>query len=46
MTMTVARVAVATGIAPNELLETPPEVFAAIIKVLNERAERSKKRSR
>lgn len=44
MTMTVAQVSVATGIAPNDLLETPPEVFAAIIKVLNDRAERSKKR--
>lgn len=46
MTHTVAQIAVATGISPNELLETPPEVFAAIVKVLNDRAERSKKRRR
>jgi hypothetical protein len=32
----VARVAVATGIAPNELLEAPPRIFWAMVKVLEE----------
>jgi hypothetical protein len=44
MTMLVAQVSVATGIAPNELLDAPPEVFAAIIKVLNDRAKQARKR--
>lgn len=44
MTLLVAQVSVATGIAPNELLDAPPEVFAAIIKVLNDRAKKAGKR--
>jgi hypothetical protein len=46
MTMLVAQVSVATGIAPNDLLDAPPDVFRAIIKVLNERADRQKKADR
>ena len=44
--MLVAQVSVATGIAPNDLLDAPPDVFRAIIKVLNERADRQKKADR
>lgn len=44
MTMLVAQVSVATGISPNELLDAPPEVFAAIIKVLNDQAKKAGKR--
>jgi hypothetical protein len=44
--MLVARVSVATGISPNELLAAPPEVFRAIIKVLNDQADEIKKRNR
>lgn len=40
MTMLVAQVAVATGIAPNDLLETPPDVFYAIVATLKEQARR------
>ena len=36
MTMLVAQVSVATGIAPNDLLESPPDVFLAIVAVLKE----------
>jgi hypothetical protein len=32
----VARISVATGIAPNELLATPPRVFWTMVKVLEE----------
>jgi hypothetical protein len=46
MTMLVAQVSVATGIAPNDLLDAPPDVFRAIIKVLNERADKQKKADR
>ncbi len=42
--MLVAQVSVATGIAPNELLDAPPDVFRAIIKVLNDRAKQQRKR--
>ena len=34
-----ARVAVATSIAPNELLEAPPEVFWAMVAVLEEQQQ-------
>ncbi len=44
--MLVAQVSVATGIAPNDLLDAPPDVFRAIIKVLNDRADREKKANR
>jgi len=46
MTMLVAQVAVATGIAPNDLLDTPPDLFRAILKVLNERTEKQNKANR
>lgn len=32
--MLVAQVAVATSIAPNELLDAPPEIFWAMVQVL------------
>ena len=44
--MLVAQVSVATGIAPNDLLDAPPDVFRAIVKVLTERADRQKKADR
>ena len=40
MTMLVAQVAVATSIAPNDLLDTPPDVFWAIVAVLKEHRRR------
>jgi hypothetical protein len=43
MTMLVAQVAVATGIAPNDLMDAPPDVFRAILKVLNDRSEQQRK---
>jgi hypothetical protein len=46
MTMLVAQVSVATGIAPNDLLDAPPDVFRAIIAVLNERSKQMKKANR
>jgi hypothetical protein len=46
MTMLVAQVSVATGIAPNDLLDAPPDVFRAILKVLNDRADKQKKADR
>jgi len=46
MTMLVAQVSVATGIAPNDLLDADPDVFRAIVKVLNDKAERQKKANR
>jgi hypothetical protein len=46
MTMLVAQVSVATGIAPNDLLDAPPDVFRAILKVLNDRADKQKKANR
>jgi len=39
MTMLVAQMAIATGIPPNDLLDTPPEIFRAMLKVLNDRAK-------
>jgi len=44
--MLVARVSVATSIAPNDLLDAPPEVFRAIVKVLQDRAKESKRANR
>lgn len=38
-----AEVAVATSISPVDLLETPAEVFWAIVAVLNDRAKDAKK---
>jgi hypothetical protein len=43
--MLVAQVSVATGIAPNDLLDAPPEVFKAIIKVLTDQHKKSKRRA-
>jgi hypothetical protein len=40
MTMLVAQVSVATSIAPNDLLETPPDVFWAIVAVLKEQSRK------
>lgn len=39
MTLLVARVAIATSISPNELLDAPPEVFWAMVAVLQEQAK-------
>ena len=44
MTMLVAQVAVATGISPVDLLDTPHDVFLAIVAVLKEQARQSAKR--
>jgi hypothetical protein len=41
MTLLVARVAVATSIGPNDLLDAPPEVFWAMVAVLEEQAKES-----
>jgi hypothetical protein len=41
--MLVAQMSIATGISPNELLDTPPEVFRAMLKVLQDRTKESKK---
>lgn len=41
--MLVAQMSVATGIAPNDLLDAPPEVFRAMLKILQDRAKESKK---
>lgn len=43
MTMLVAQVAVATSIAPNELLETPPDIFFAIVGLLKEQARNNQR---
>ena len=40
MTMLVALVSVATSIAPNDLLDTPPDVFCAIVAVLKEQSRK------
>lgn len=39
MTRTVAVIAVATGISPNDLLDCDPDVFAEIVNILNKRQE-------
>ena len=41
--MLVAQMSVATGIAPNDLLDAPPEVFRAMLKVLQDKAKQSNK---
>jgi len=43
MTLLVAQVAVATSISPVDLLETPPDVFWAIVAVLKEKARQNKR---
>jgi hypothetical protein len=40
MTMLVAQMSVATGIAPNDLLDAPPAVFKAMLKVLSDRGKK------
>ncbi len=39
MTRTIAAMAIATGIAPSELLDCDPDVFAAMVDILNKQAE-------
>lgn len=41
--MLVAQLSIATGIAPNDLLDTPPEIFRAMLKVLSDRAKKQEK---
>jgi hypothetical protein len=41
--MLVAQMSIATSIAPNDLLDAPPEVFRAMLHLLQERAKASKK---
>jgi len=43
MTMLVAQMSVATGIAPNDLMDAPPDVFRAMLHVLNERTKAQNK---
>ena len=44
MTMLVAQVSVATSIAPNDLLDAPPDVFLAMVAVLKQQAREANKR--
>ncbi len=44
--MLVAQMSVATGIAPNDLLDAPPEVFRAMLKVLTDRTKKQEKAGR
>jgi len=44
--MLVAQLSVATGIAPNDLLDAPPEVFRAMVKVLSDRNKERQKAAR
>jgi hypothetical protein len=44
MTMLVAQMSVATGIAPNDLLDTPPDVFRAMLKVMSDQQKAMKRR--
>ena len=39
--MLVAQMSVATGIAPNDLLDAPPEVFRAMLKELSDRNKKA-----
>lgn len=41
--MLVAQMSVATGIAPNDLLDAPPDVFRAMFKVLTDRNKQQEK---
>lgn len=41
MIRTVAAIAVATGISPNDLLDCDPDVFGEIVSILNKRQEAS-----
>jgi len=40
MTRTVAVMAVLTGISPNDLLDTDPDIFAEMVEVVNKRHEK------
>lgn len=40
--MLVAQMSIATGIAPNDLLDAPPEIFRAMLKVMSDRAKKQK----
>lgn len=44
MTMLVAQMSVATGIAPNDLLDAPPAVFKAMLKILSDRGKKQGRR--
>jgi len=44
MTMLVAQMSVATGIAPNDLLDAPPAVFKAMLKILSDRNKKAGRR--
>ena len=46
LTYQVAQIAVETGISPKDLVECAPEMYAAIIRVLHDRAEAVKSASR
>lgn len=39
MIRTVASIAIATGIPPNDLLDCDPDVFAEMVRILNKQAE-------
>ena len=39
MIRTVATIAIATGIPPNELLDCDPDIFSEIVRILNKQAE-------
>lgn len=39
MIKTVATIAIATGISPNDLLECDPDIFSEIVTILNKQAE-------
>lgn len=41
--MLVAQLSIATGIAPNDLLDTPPEIFRAMLKVLSDRTKKQER---
>jgi len=41
--MLVAQMSVATGIAPNDLLDAPPEVFRAMLNLLHQQSKESRK---
>lgn len=41
MTYLIAQISVETGIAPNDLLDSPPGMIEAIIDVLQRRRERN-----
>jgi hypothetical protein len=43
MTMLVAQMSVATGIAPNDLLDAPPDVFRAMLKVMSDRTKQQER---